>query len=196
MRVGIIIITITIALLVGGCGCACISGSDPGVSDSSASDGGDASATPSETSSEKTSCAKSDINISNSSAHLTLVAEKWAKWKSASLESYLFTYRYEGNPCSGIAPLLTVTVAEGCVTSVYSETSGVNIDPGQGATIDDFFQAIVDKLENSPAVFGRNWNMQDQPPIFDEQYGFPVQYFISQTTAECDGGGATITGFQ
>ncbi|TDP01842.1 DUF6174 domain-containing protein [Marinomonas balearica] len=137
-------------------------------------------------------------NTSTKTSTESLIESNLALWKSSDIKNYMFTYDASLNDCPQADPALSrvITVENSVVVSVYVPDRGVTIDVGNYPTIDGVFSLMADAAASNTMVFSRNPRDTDSPPEFNQQYGFPVAFFIDLSEGECDGTVYSIKGFQ
>lgn len=130
---------------------------------------------------------------------MDLVKEQRLIWVDSNIRSYIFTYHSIPSDCPTIDPMppQVITVENGEVSSVILMGSGAfSGSPESAPTIDLIFDEMEEKLEENPIVFSKSHTEKDFEPMFNELYGFPIQYHYDQSGEECDGWTVTVTGFQ
>jgi hypothetical protein len=127
-----------------------------------------------------------------------LIEGNMALWKSSDIDSYIFTYNSSPNDCPQADPFppKVITVENSVVVSVYVPDFGANIDIGDSPTIDDVFSLMAEADASNPRIFSVSPTDINNPPEFNQEYGFPVAYFIDVSESECDGTTYSISDFQ
>ena len=128
----------------------------------------------------------------------SLIEENLSLWNSSGIGNYLFTYYASLNDCPTADPFppRVITVENSIVVSVYVPAFGTTIDVGNSPTINDIFTSMAESAESNPMVFSESPEDTSSMPKFDQQYGFPVAYFIDVSDSECDGTAYSVSDFQ
>ena len=130
---------------------------------------------------------------------IELVNENKAKWISANISTYTYTYSRYLSDCGIASPLppAVVSVVNNKVSSVYIPAIGVYESSIDGyLTVQDIFEHMLQEIDEKPLVFSISVNEQNQLPEFNAQYGYPINYYVDLTSAECDAHSVSIRELQ
>ena len=131
----------------------------------------------------------------------TAITDNKQLWQSSNISSYTYTYSSTISDCPTGNPLLPVviTVVNGVVDSVNLPNSGIyQHTPEVYPAIEQLFTDMEEAVEEKPEVFGRSaMTGGDDMPLFDAQYGYPVQYYVdANKNRDCDAFTLSVTDFK
>ena len=105
------------------------------------------------------------------------LAANRAKWRSANLQSYEFTYGQECFCPPEILREVIVTVTDGAVSATRYADDNSPADPKLGMTVDDFFDMIAAGIARHAAQVSVQ---------YDPDFGYPAGIFNDPSTMIAD----------
>ena len=130
-----------------------------------------------------------DSSKSNSTKELlALIEVNQKKWEAANIDTYTFTYYSPPNDCPTVdpRPAVEITVENEVVSKLYVIDFDSFLDVGSSSfpTIDNVFHKMINSVEHIKGT-----------PLFDDTFGFPIEYETDVSSQECDGYSVYISSF-
>ncbi|MDO6568984.1 DUF6174 domain-containing protein [Alteromonas sp. 1_MG-2023] len=143
------------------------------------------------------SCGGSDTPSIDSEEIKSVILENQAKWLSAGITDYSFTYsRAPGDcPLADALPIVDINVEDNVAVSVYFSGTSEIADIVFATTIDELFSYLLQQVDEEPIKFSNDKNSHAMPD-FDIDYGFPVDVYIDRSKDTCDASYISIFDFK
>ncbi|MGJ8680742.1 DUF6174 domain-containing protein [Paraglaciecola sp.] len=130
-----------------------------------------------------------DISQDDSTAVLVnLIKTNQGKWEASNITTYTFTYYSAPTDCPTADPFppAEITVENNTVTNLYVPELGINLDISANSypTINEIYNDIFNSIEDIKEV-----------PLFDEYFGYPINYKTDVSAEPCDGNSITLSSF-
>lgn len=127
----------------------------------------------------------------------TLIEEQQTLWQESAPSSYFFVYSTLSPDCPNVAPSAPkIFRVIGDQVEAYIPDLNFYIERHGLPTIDRIFADLLELLADKPLMVAKSVGEQERLPVFDNHYGYPLQYYVDQSEADCDAKQVNVSKFQ